>query len=230
MPTTLLAQLDAALGGKCALNVDGVKNQIGLVRQPRYVVVDLAFLDGLSEPAFRSGLGELAKSALLAGGELHALVLRRSAEIQARGRDALEHAVFLALRAKAGVVARDPLDRGERAILNAGHTAGHVIEAEGLRRGIEVPHGDAVAVGLAIEADVDPRSDREAVRGVLDALALPRAAPFKIGTVAALSLLLRDKKRRGSVVSIPVIEAPGTVVLRDVSLEQIAAAISGERR
>src|SRR6185503_9941466 len=115
----------------------------------RWVAFDLAFLAGLSEPAFRSGLGELAKTALLCGGELHDLVTGHGPAIRARAGEVLEPAVFLALRAKADVVVRDPLDRGERAVLNAGHTAGHVIEAEGLRRGVPVSHGDAVAAGLA---------------------------------------------------------------------------------
>jgi 3-dehydroquinate synthetase len=228
LPTTLLAQLDAAIGGKSGLNVDGVKNQVGVIRQPRWVVADPAFLAKLPEAEFRSGLGELAKTALLGGGELHALVLDRAPAVLRREAAALEQAVFLALRAKAAVVVRDPLDLGERAILNAGHTAGHVIEAEALRRGQPVAHGDAVALGLVIESRVDARADREGIGRVLSRLGLPPPMPFRIASSDAAALIERDKKRRGGFVALPVIEAPGTVVLRDVPVPALAAAIAGE--
>jgi 3-dehydroquinate synthetase len=228
VPTTLLAQLDAAIGGKCGINLDGVKNQVGVIRQPRWVVADPAFLQALPEKDYRSGLGELAKTALLSGGELHAIVLDRARAILGRDGPTLGHAVFLALRAKAEVVSRDPLDLGERAILNAGHTAGHVIEAEALRRGTPVAHGDAVALGLVIEARVDARAGRDAVREVLERLELPKPMPFRIAKDVAAALLDHDKKRRGGMVALPVIEAPGTVILRSVPVEALAAAIADD--
>jgi 3-dehydroquinate synthetase len=229
VPTTLLAQVDAAIGGKCGVNAGQAKNQIGVIRQPRCVAVDLAFIAALPDRAFRSGLGELAKCALLSGGELHALAIGRSAAILARDPDALERAVLLALRYKADVVSRDPLDRGERALLNAGHTVGHAIEAEALKRGVELPHGDAVAIGLAVEALACDGADPACVRRVLEAWSLPSALPFRIDPGSALALLERDKKRRGDAVTLPVVQAPGAVVLRDVPIRRLVEALAQER-
>jgi 3-dehydroquinate synthase len=227
VPTTLLAQVDAAIGGKSAVNLGGAKNQAGVVRQPLLVLVDPSFTESLPERAFRSGLGELAKCALLAGGPLHALVMRRAAALLARDRGALEEAILLALRYKAGVVVRDPLDRGDRALLNAGHTAGHAIEAEAIRRGLDLPHGDAVSIGLLVEAAADAGSDRDAIIAVLDALRLPKALPFPMSAETARTLIERDKKRRGALVTLPVVKAPGEVELRDVPVSRIVEALTG---
>jgi 3-dehydroquinate synthetase len=226
VPTTLLAQVDAGLGGKSGLNLDLVKNQIGVVRQPRLVVADPAFLASLSERSFRSGLGELAKCALLAGGELHALVTRGAHRVLARDPAALEQAIGLALRYKAGVVSRDPLDAGERALLNAGHTIGHALESEALRRGIELPHGEAVAAGLVVEARAHERADPACVRAVLDALALPADPPFQIEAGAARESLQRDKKQRNGSVRLPVIVGPGDVAIHDVAIERLLDALA----
>jgi shikimate kinase/3-dehydroquinate synthase len=226
VPTTFVGQVDAGIGGKCALNLDGAKNQVGLVRQPSCVAVDPAFLLTLPDASFRSGLGELAKSALLAGGQLHALTASRAPAVLARDPAALESAIGLALAFKASVVAEDPLDRGRRRILNAGHSAGHVIEAEALRRGLALSHGECVAIGLAIEASAHPRAARDEVVRALGRFALPSRMPFAIESSAARDLLLRDKKRQGGVMSLPVILAPGRVVLEDVPAEALLAPLA----
>jgi 3-dehydroquinate synthetase len=227
VPTTLLAQVDAAIGGKCGVNAGRVKNQIGAVRQPRFVAVDLAFAAGLPDADFRSGLGEIAKTALLAGGDLHDLIERAAGALRARDPATLEQAVVLALRFKAGVVERDPFDRGERASLNAGHTVGHAFEAEAARRGIALAHGDAVAIGLALEARAHDAADPACVLAMLRRLGLPEAPPFAMEADAARALVARDKKRRDGVVVLPVVEAPGRISLREVGVERIVRVITG---
>jgi 3-dehydroquinate synthetase len=226
VPTTLLAQVDAALGGKCGLNAGGAKNQVGVIRQPRFLFADPAFAAALPAEAFTSGLGELAKTALLEGAGLHALVTRRAGALLARDAAALEEAVVLALRFKAAVVERDPLDRGERAILNAGHTVGHALEAAALRRGVALPHGDAVAIGLVVEARAVPGADSAGVEAVVRGLGLPSDLPFRPDAAEARALIERDKKRRPGGVAIPVIEAPGKVALREVDPDVLVSALA----
>ena len=147
-PTTLLAQVDASVGGKTAVNLKSGKNLAGAFHQPRAVFADMATLETLPEQEFVSGLGEVLKSALLSGeGDLAALEALAS-KLRAREPEATEQVVLRSAALKARVVAADPLEQGPRKQLNLGHTFGHAIElCAGYGR---VPHGVAVAAGIAM--------------------------------------------------------------------------------
>lgn len=152
LPTTLLAQVDASIGGKTAVNLDAGKNLAGTFWQPRTVLADTATSQTLPEEELRSGLGEVAKTALVEGEELLSLVEAAADALVARDGGALEEVVAACVRAKARMVATDPHERGPRVHLNLGHTFAHAIEhVAGYGR---VPHGVAVAagLGLALEA------------------------------------------------------------------------------
>lgn len=230
VPTTLVAQVDAALGGKTALDFRGAKNQLGVVRQPTRILVDPDFLATLSETQYRSGLGEVAKTALLAGGATYDGILRDARLLRARDRDALARTADSCLRYKASVVASDPDETtGARFLLNAGHTLGHVYEAAAAERGAPVPHGLCVAAGLVAEAAAVLGPAGAAVaRAPLAALGVDEAPP-RIDAATALRLLRADKKRgAGGAVRVAVVSAPGRAELRLVPLEDlVAAAVAG---
>lgn len=139
LPTTLLAQVDAAIGGKTAIDFDGVKNGIGTFYPAEEVAVLPDFLSTLPEEELLSGRGEVLKYALLG-----AIPLREEMEtVELIGR---------CIRYKEEVVGSDPLDRGgRRQLLNLGHTIGHALEAHSLSKGAHIPHGIAVAAGLVVE-------------------------------------------------------------------------------
>ena len=128
VPTTLLAQVDAAIGGKTGVNMDGYKNMLGAFRMPEFTVLEAAFLDTLPQRELRSGLAEMLKTFLLADGEAYrtAVDLLRCAGEASGLQDLVRRAALI----KAGIVDRDPLEKGERAVLNLGHTFGHAIEHE----------------------------------------------------------------------------------------------------
>ena len=148
VPTTLLAQVDASVGGKTAVDLAAGKNLAGTFHQPALVLADTETLATLPEVEYRSGLGEVVKSALIEGEPALAGLERSLATIQARDPDALAEVVERCVRLKAGIVERDPRERGERKKLNLGHTFAHAIErAAGY--GV-VPHGVAVAVGIVL--------------------------------------------------------------------------------
>lgn len=212
-PTTLTAQVDAALGGKTALNFVGAKNQIGVVRQPEVLLVDPSLVATSPEDERRSGLGEIAKTALIAGGGTYARVALRAEELRRGEEAALAEAVALALREKARLVEADPEDdRGVRVALNAGHTLGHVLEAASAARGRPLAHGLCVAIGLALETRLVRGGAADAVASLLEALGLPTRAPFAVPFEEALVLLRRDKKSAGDdVAGVPAIFAPGDV-------------------
>ncbi len=156
VPTTLLAQVDAAIGGKTAVNVSSGKNLVGTFHQPSAVLADAEVLATLPEHELRSGLGEVAKSALV-GGERELVRLEARARAAAdRDPEALAALAADAARVKADVVAKDPEERGLRRVLNLGHTFGHALEhAAGFGA---LPHGEAVAAGIGLALAASARA------------------------------------------------------------------------
>jgi 5-deoxy-5-amino-3-dehydroquinate synthase len=181
--TTLLGQIDAAIGGKTGVNLPEGKNLVGAFWQPAAVLCDTEVLATLPPREFRSGLGELAKYHFLGGGDLDAL--------------SLESQVAACVAIKAEVVAGDERESGRRAILNYGHTLGHAIEIAG-DHGLR--HGEAVAVGLIFAAELALRlgridADRVAEhRRVVSAYDLPGTLPDGLDTAELIELMGRDKK------------------------------------
>jgi 5-deoxy-5-amino-3-dehydroquinate synthase len=201
VPTTLLAQIDAAVGGKTGVNLPEGKNLMGAFHQPFAVVADVDTLRTLPEREYRSGLGEVAKYALISNA-LDEVVDTESDGIRGRDPDVLTDLVAACVELKADVVARDPEERtGLRANLNYGHTLAHALEAsDGYG---DLLHGEAVAVGLvfagALAAAVGrvdaAAADRHAE--IVTALGLPTRAPEGLDPSKLLELMARDKKAKG---------------------------------
>jgi 5-deoxy-5-amino-3-dehydroquinate synthase len=201
-PTTLLAQVDAAIGGKTAVNLPEGKNLVGAFHQPVGVFADVGTLATLPPREYRAGLGEVAKYALMPGGEeVAVLVDAHAPAIVARDPEVLTELVAACAAIKAHVVATDPEERtGLRATLNLGHTLGHALESVG---GYELLHGEAVAVGLVFAgalAGALERIDGEGVAHYVDVVAnldLPTAVPGPADPDALLASMRRDKKSVG---------------------------------
>ena len=218
VPTTLLGMVDAAVGGKTAVDLPEGKNLAGAFHDPRAVLVDTALLGTLPAREIRSGLAEVVKCAVLADADLVAQLERLAPRLAARDEGALFAAVVSAARVKAEIVARDPREEGERMALNLGHTLGHALEAAtGYRR---YAHGEAVALGtvfacaLAEETGLAARGLRERVETLFAALGLPVRARVPAG---AWALLARDKKRRAGKVRWILPRRLGTVsIVEDV--------------
>jgi 3-dehydroquinate synthase len=178
MPTTLLAQVDASIGGKTAVNLAAGKNLAGTVHQPSAVFADVEMLATLPEAELRSGLGEVVKTALIEGEERLAELEADAAALIARDPEALTRTVAACVRIKGGVVAADPGEVDARRVLNLGHTFGHAIEhAAGY--GV-IPHGVAVAAGLVLSLEAAQATETledggllDRVRRLLTALGLP---------------------------------------------------------
>ena len=149
-PTTLTAQVDAAIGGKTAVNLPEGKNLVGAFHQPVVVLADVTALATLPEREFASGLAEVAKYALTLDMELLGLLERRLPEVLARDVPVMEELVARCVRAKAGVVAVDERDAGARLVLNYGHTLGHALERLDAFAGRS--HGEAITVGMVFAA------------------------------------------------------------------------------
>jgi 3-dehydroquinate synthetase len=198
----LLAQVDAAIGGKTAVNLPEGKNLVGAFHQPLAVYADVTTLTTVPPREFRAGLGEVAKYALMPDGErVRAIVEQHASAIVARDTAVLTDLVAACAAMKAHVVAADPHERsGLRATLNLGHTLAHALESVG---GYELLHGEAVAVGLVFAgalAGALERIDVEAVdryRNVVSSLDLPTAVPGVSSRADLIASMQRDKKSVG---------------------------------
>ncbi len=205
-PTTLLAQVDAAVGGKTAVNLHAGKNLVGTFHQPRAVLADTEVLATLDEDQLRSGLGEAVKAAVLGAPGLFACLERQAGRVLERDPGALAEVVAACVRLKAEIVALDEREAGTRKRLNLGHTFGHAIEqVAGYGR---VPHGVAVAVGIVLALDagqalgipVDPALSKR-LRTLLGRLGLPvslehlrRERGVELRPEAMVAAMRHDKK------------------------------------
>ena len=216
VPTSLVAQVDSAYGGKTGVDLPEGKNYVGAFHQPSAVICDPAALATLPPEELGAGYAEVVKTALIAGGPLWARV-RQGGEVDA-------DMILGCVRTKLAVVAQDERDAGRRQVLNLGHTVGHAIEAAtGYTR---YRHGEAVAVGLLAALRLSGREPlRSEVAELLAAHGLPRSFSGA-STDEVLELVERDKKRSGGRVPFVLVEAPGEVTPgHDVPAAGLRAAV-----
>jgi 3-dehydroquinate synthase len=199
VPTTLLAMLDASVGGKTGVDTPQGKNLIGAFHPPAAVMADPQALVTLPEREYRGGLAEAVKHGLIADREYFRWIERESDALLRRDPAALEALVRRSVEIKAEVVSGDEREAGRRAILNAGHTVAHAIERA---TGYEIPHGEAVGLGLVAECELAVRLGvaapalRERVEALLGRLGLPVRLPRPIAPDALLAAMASDKKNR----------------------------------
>jgi len=223
LPTTLLAQVDASVGGKTAVNHPAGKNLIGAFHQPACVIADTDALATLPDREFRAGLAEVIKHALVADREFLTWLERRAQALKQRDPETVAECVIRCCQIKAAVVAADERELGQRAILNFGHTFGHVIEGAGGYG--EWLHGEAVAAGMALALELSRQlgnievAERDRCLSLMMALALPVLAPdFPKSTW--LEWMARDKKSTSEGLRFVVLAEIGRAVLRDDISEQ----------
>ncbi len=198
MPTTLLAMVDSSVGGKTGVNLPAGKNLAGAFHQPRAVVADLDTLTTLPEREYRAGLAEVAKGAAIGDAAFFAWLEQHADALAARDPAVVMEAIARKLQYKAGVVARDETEQGERALLNLGHTFGHAIETAG--NYAAVLHGEGVAIGMRLAAQVSERlgmsqpADGARLQRLLEQLGLPTAIPPGMDAQQLLALMRLDKK------------------------------------
>jgi 3-dehydroquinate synthase len=198
LPTTLLAQVDSSVGGKTGVNHALGKNMIGAFHQPRCVLADTGTLDTLDERQFSAGIAEVIKYGLIEDAGFFTWLENNMARLLARDTQALIHAIERSCQCKAEIVAADERESGKRALLNLGHTFGHAIET-GMGYGNWL-HGEGVAAGMAMAADLSARhgwishSDVERIRRLLAQAQLPVDAPADINREQFLNLMAVDKK------------------------------------
>lgn len=221
-PTTLLAQVDSAVGGKTGIDTAHGKNLIGTFHQPRLALADTATLATLPARELRAGYAEVVKYGLIADAPFFAWCEQSGAKLLAGDEAARQHAVVTSCTAKARIVVADERETGERALLNLGHTFGHAFETAA-GHGARLVHGEAVAIGMACAFDLSaklgiaPEADAARVRRHLKAVGLPTALADimrpALSLDAVMTHMMQDKKIVGGALTLVLARGIGQAFL-----------------
>jgi len=227
IPTTLLSQVDASVGGKLGVDFNGLKNHIGIFKEPERVLVSSKFLETLSNRELRSGFAEVLKHALIADKDYWKLLIKHDLDKQVWDAH-IEHSIGV----KSKIVQEDPFEKGPRKLLNFGHTIGHAIETVYLEEGDgRLLHGEAIAVGMIGEAFLATKKaglTKEELKEIVGYL----SRVFDFRTIAKekfdgiLELCLQDKKNLGNVINCTLLNKIGEGIVNvPISTEEVLNSI-----
>jgi 3-dehydroquinate synthase len=223
--TTLLAQVDASVGGKNGVNFKGYKNMVGLFHQPEFVICDPELLKTLPQKEISCGLAEIVKHAAIADADLFGYLEKHAEDILALDRQAIEKLVRVSVRIKSSIVSRDETEKGERRLLNFGHTFGHAIEkVTGVTHGEAVSTGMVMASALSVKKGLLSAEDDQRLRAVLKNLRLPtrlEAQPQKI-----MDAITKDKKRAGNRIHFILLDGIGNARVDQLTLEELKGVLN----
>jgi 3-dehydroquinate synthase len=224
VPTTLLAQVDASVGGKNGVNFKGYKNLIGVFNQPQFVLCDFELLKTLPEEERRNGYAEVIKQALIGDASLFSYLETGYEKALALDNDAIEKVVHDSLSVKVRIVEEDETEQGERRKLNLGHTFGHALEkTTGLR------HGEAISIGMVVAARLSHargmlgKEDLERITAVLGNFGLPLT--IRMDKEAVLDALRKDKKRADREINFVLLEAIGNARVVPIQIEDLEGVV-----
>ena len=220
VPTTLLAQVDAAIGGKNGVNLGEYKNMAGTFRQPSFVLIDPSFLKTLPEEEIVSGMAEVVKYGLISDPEILDLIEGKHPQEITGDTELLNDLIDRSVQVKVAIVSQDEKDQGLRRILNFGHTYGH-----GIERLYELSHGKAVAYGMMVALDFSIQLGlaedtlRKRIFTLLQKLEL--LPDIKPDHTRVMELISHDKKRKGEVIPFVLVKNAGVTEIRPLSPEKI---------
>ncbi len=217
VPTTMLAMCDAALGGKCGVDLGGAKNMVGVIRQPHSIVVDPEVLETLPDSAFVDGVVEVVKKALMLNSEVYAELKQNMANLLRRDASVVDRCIGAAIAMKMQVVVNDEREAGRRMLLNFGHTVGHAIET---LTDFAVSHGQAVALGMIEETRLLSPSWTAEVTAILTQMGMPTELDPNWGRPELWTLMQRDKKIAESRVRVAVPSAIGEGTVLELTKER----------
>jgi 3-dehydroquinate synthase len=228
VPTTLLSQVDSSVGGKTAINHQQGKNLIGAFYQPSAVIIDVDTLDSLPKREYLSGFGEIVKYALLGEKQIAEILQNNVVSLKERNKPLLEELIFLSCQMKASIVARDEKEKGERALLNLGHTFAHAIET--LTDYKRFLHGEAVSIGILMALSISAKKsliNSQVVKQyhqLIFELGLPVAAGIKLASKDFVAAMRKDKKNQSGAIRL-VLATPSGCILEEENDFQLITEI-----
>ena len=221
VPTTLLAQVDASIGGKLGIDFNEVKNAVGLFQNPEAVFIDPAFLKTLSYKELRSGFAEIIKHGLIADPALWSDLIK----VEDLYRLNLEELIYRSLLVKQKIVEQDPFEKGIRKVLNFGHTIGHALESQALKSKHPLLHGEAIAIGMICEAWLSQKEHG------LSVAELKEISTYILGLYGKknlpetdfpqyLEIMKQDKKNKGKTINFTYLSGAGSSIFDCTSPEK----------
>lgn len=220
LATTLLAQVDASVGGKNGVNLEGYKNMIGVFNQPEFVICDPDVLQTLPKEEISNGFAEIIKHAIIKDEELFSFLEKNTPNLLNLDKEAVEHVVHTSVKIKASIVNDDEKELGIRRLLNFGHTFGHAIEkASGLNHGKAVSLGMVIASRLSTKMGYLNESDFDRIKELLVKFKLP--VDFDLNFAEILDAILKDKKREGGSIHFVLAEKIGKAFIKELSVKEI---------
>ncbi|HEU4901676.1 MAG TPA: 3-dehydroquinate synthase [Flavisolibacter sp.] len=218
VPTTLLAMVDAAIGGKNGIDVGLYKNMVGTINQPRFLLYDVALLKSLPDSEWRNGFAEIIKHAAILDNTMFKELESRDLSFYQKSKPALQKLVQRNAAIKAKVVKEDEFEKDKRRLLNFGHTLGHAVEKQ-----YELMHGEAVAIGMIFAARLSAEMLRfkapDRLIELIDQYGLPITAGYNKQKV--FDVLVSDKKREGEQMNFILLEKIGKAVVKKIPLQEI---------
>ncbi len=223
--TSLLAQVDASVGGKNAINFRGYKNIVGTFNQPKFVICDLALLDTLPQREILNGLAETLKHALIGDPELFSFLERHFEKRDSEGdHDFFQRVVRDSIAVKTAIVERDERESGERRILNFGHTLGHAIE-----KITRLSHGEAISLGMSFAVRYSEKGKKLGTKESERILSLFNKMKFPIDSdfdkTKALAAIKKDKKREADRIHFVFLKDIGTPEVKKISFDELEDSV-----
>jgi 3-dehydroquinate synthase len=218
--TTLLSQVDASVGGKNGVNFQGYKNMIGVFAQPDFVICDVEMLKTLPRNEFIAGFAEIIKAGAIRNRSLFEYLENNYTEALNFNTSVLEKAIYDSVLMKAIVVQNDEKEKGERRVLNFGHTFAHSIE-----KNTGMLHGEAVSIGMVLAANASVKmnvlsqNDAKRIENLLNNFQLP--VKLNIEKAKVYDALLKDKKREGDYINLVLLEGIGNAIIKKVSIKDM---------
>ncbi len=222
--TTLLGQVDAAIGGKNGVNLDGFKNIVGVIKQPEYVICDIQSLRTLEKREFINGWAEVVKYAAITRPDFYDYLDNNLEDGLNFNVEILDEIVYQSVQSKVAIVEKDEFESGDRKLLNFGHTFAH-----GLEKLYKIPHGEAVSAGMVMASRVSVNmgllkpQEEEKLTGLLSRCGLPVNVPFDRGSLE--EVMRKDKKRAGDDIQLVLLEKIGKAVVKKVPVSEFKSII-----
>jgi len=224
--TTLLAQVDASVGGKNGVNFKGYKNMVGLFHQPEFVICDPELLKTLPPKEISCGLAEIVKHGAIADADLFAYLEQHAKDILALDSPVIEKLVLASVRIKSSIVSRDETEKGERRLLNFGHTFGHAIEkVTGVAHGEAVSMGMVIASALSVKRGLLSAEEDQRLRVVLKNLKIPTRLETRSQKI--LDAITKDKKMAGDRIHFVLLNGIGKARVDQLTMQELKDTLNG---
>lgn len=229
IPTTLLSQVDSSIGGKTGVDFKQFKNMIGAFKMPKMIYINTSVLNTLDEVQFASGMGEVLKAGLLKDGKFYEWTINHFLEINDKDPDILNEMILKSIEIKRSVVEKDPYEKGDRALLNLGHTAGHAIEKY---FEFKYAHGECVALGTIVAAYISWKREMISMEDFYEIrdMFVPFNLPISLDAIDAdeiVRLTKSDKKAENGLVKFILLKKIGKAVIeKDVTDDEIKEAVN----